>query len=96
VNIPLIKHPSAFMPLLASLIALAMVLGYVALYGITRHPNEGGPARIFQVLMLLQLPMILFFAVNWLPRFPGQALIVLCLQAFAWGVPVATIIYLES
>jgi hypothetical protein len=30
-----------------------------------------------------QLPVIAFFAIKWLPRTPGQALLVLVLQAVA-------------
>lgn len=54
------------------------------------------PARIFQLLMVLQLPIIAYFAIRWLPKRPAQALLILALQAVAWIIPVATIIWLES
>jgi hypothetical protein len=91
----LMKHPSAFVPVLISLAALAMVFGYVSIYGVVRHVDEGGPARIFQLLMLLQIPIIVFFAVKWLPREPRQACVILVLQAVAWVAPVAGIAFLE-
>ena len=92
---PLMKQPSAFLPILISLTALAMVLGYVGLYGVTRQPDEGAPAHIFQLLMVLQIPIVLFFAIKWLPRAPKQALLVLGLQAVAWLAPLATIMFFE-
>ena len=93
---PLLKQPSAILPILISLAALAMILGYVALYGVTRQHDEAAPARIFQLLMVAQIPIVLFFAMRWLPQAPKQALLVLGLQAAAWIVPVATILFLES
>ena len=94
-SVALIKQPSAFLPIAISLSALAMVFGYVGLDGVTRQPDEGAPARIFQLLMVLQIPMVLFFAIKWLPREPRQALFVLGLQAVAWLAPVAAIMFFE-
>lgn len=84
----LLKHPSAFLPLAMSLAALALIVGYVAMFGITRQADEGAAARIFQLLMLGQVPLVAFFALKWLPRRPGQALLVLALQV---GVALAAI-----
>lgn len=95
-NISLLKQPSAWIPIAMSLAALAMVLGYVAIFGNVQNEDEGAPARIFQLIMLAQLPIAAYFAVNWLPKRPMQALLVLALQAVAWIIPVATIIWLES
>lgn len=95
-NISLLKQPSAWIPIAMSLAALAMVLGYVAIFGNVQNEDEGAPARIFQLVMLAQLPIAAYFAVNWLPKRPMQALLVLALQAVAWIIPVATIIWLES
>lgn len=94
--ISLIKKPSAWAPIAVSGLALAMILGYVAVFGIVQNEDEGAPARVFQLLMLLQLPVIVYFAVKWLPKRPVQALIVLALQAVAWIVPIATVLWLES
>ena len=66
-----------------SLAALAVVLAHVALYGAAREADEGAAAHIWQILMAAQLPLIAFFAIKWLPRTPGQALLVLALQACA-------------
>lgn len=92
----LLKHPSAWVPFLMSLAALALLLGYVAIFGIVQHQDEGAPARIFQLIMLAQLPIIAYFAVKWLPKKPKPALLVLVLQAVAWILPIIAVMWLES
>jgi hypothetical protein len=97
-NNSLFKQPSAWIPLAMSFAALAMILVYVAINGFASSGNgdEGAPARIFQLIMIAQLPIAGYFAVKWLPRQPKQSLMVLALQAVAWIIPIATIIYIES
>jgi len=92
----LLRSPTAFVPLLLSAVALALVLVWVALFGVARNADEGAPARLFQLLMGLQLLIIAAFAVEWLPRAPRPALLVLALQLGAALLPLATIIVLES
>lgn len=77
------KQPSAFLPLAMSLVALAIVLGHAAMFGVVHEADEGTPAHIFQLLMVAQVPVVVFFAIKWLPRAPGRALQVLALQAGA-------------
>jgi len=95
-NNSLFKQPSAWIPLVMSFAALAMILVYVATFGIVQNQDEGAPARIFQLIMLAQLPIAGYFAVKWLPRQPKQSLMVLAIQAVAWIIPIVTIIYFES
>jgi hypothetical protein len=83
----MVRRPAAFLPLAMSLGALATV-GIAAIYGIAhgahgivREPDEGAAAHIWQLLMAGQLPVLLFFAIKWLPRAPRQTLYVLALQA---------------
>ena len=92
----LFKQPSAWIPLAMSLAALALLLGYVAIFGIVHNKDEGAPAHIFQLIMVAQLPIAAYFAIKWLPKLPKQSLLVLALQAVAWIVPIATVIWLES
>jgi hypothetical protein len=92
----LLKQPSAWIPLAMSLTALALLLGYVALFGIVQHEGEGAPARLFQLIMLLQLPIMAYSAIQWLPRRPKQSMYVLALQALAWVIPIATVLWLET
>ena len=97
-NNSLLKQPSAWIPLVMSLAALAMILVYVAINGFASSGNgdEGAPARIFQLIMLAQLPIACYFAIKWLPKQPKQSLMVLALQAIGWIIPIATIMWLEN
>jgi DNA-binding CsgD family transcriptional regulator len=79
----LLKNPSAFLPLAMSFGALATVLIYVAIFGPAPQADEGTAAHIWQILMAGQIPIILFFALKWLPRTPREALLVLVLQGGA-------------
>lgn len=81
--ISMLKKPSAFLPVVMSLGALATVLIFLALHGVVHEPDEGTAAHIWQLLMAVQAPIIAFFAIKWLPRAPRQALYVLALQAIA-------------
>ena len=58
----LFKQPSAWIPLVMSLGALMMVLGYAAIFGTIHRRDEAAPARIFQLIMLAQLPIAAYFA----------------------------------
>jgi hypothetical protein len=93
---PLFKQPSAWIPLVMSLAALMMTLGYAAIFGTVHHQDEGAPAHIFQLIMVAQLPIAAYFALKWLPKRPAQALIVLAVQAVAWIIPIITVMRLES
>jgi hypothetical protein len=73
--------------------ALTLVLGFLALFGVVREPDEGAAAHIWQILMVLQIPIAAFFTIKWLPRAPKDALPVLALQAVAW-VAAAAPVYL--
>lgn len=79
----ILKIPSAFLPLAMSFAALATVLIYVAVFGPAPQSDEGAAAHIWQLLMAGQIPIIVFFAIKWLPRAPKQALLVLVLQGGA-------------
>jgi hypothetical protein len=85
----MVRRPSAFLPLAMSLTALAMVLvpiGWAISHstGIRHDPDEGAIAHLWQLLMTVQIPVVLFFAVKWMRRAPRPALRVLALQAGAW------------
>ena len=82
-NFSTVKQPSALIPLAMSCAALAIVLGHIAMSGVGREADEGTAAHLWQLLMAGQLPVVAFFAIEWLPRSPRQALLVLALQAGA-------------
>jgi hypothetical protein len=79
----LFKRPSAFLPVAMSFAALAMVLGHILMFGAAREADEGAAAHTFQLLMAAELPIVAFFAIKWLPRFPKQALQVVAVQVAA-------------
>jgi hypothetical protein len=95
-NLPSVKQPSAFLPLAMSLAALALLLVHYAVYGDAHQPDEGADAHIFQLLLVLQLPMVAFFAIKWLPQAPQAALRILALQAGAGIAAIATVFFLEQ
>ena len=85
----IVRKPSAFLPLAMSLTAVAL-LGGAYLFalasgqaGLERQQDEGAIAHLWQLLMGGQLPVLIFFAIKWLPRAPRQTLYVLALQAGA-------------
>ena len=93
---PSIKQPGAFLPLVMSIAALAFLLTHFAMFGNVRAPDERAPARIFQLLLAAQLPIIALFAIKWLPRAPKQTALILALQASAGIVAIATVLLLEQ
>ena len=77
----MIKRPSAILPVVMSVAALAVVLGHIIMFGDAREADEGTAAHLFQLLMAAQVPIIAFFAIKWLPQAPRYAASVLALQA---------------
>lgn len=90
-TVTMLKHPSAFLPLIMSLAALVVVLAYLAIYGPAPQVDEGAAAHLWQLLMAGQAPVVLFFALKWLPRSPRQAVWMILIQvgaALAAALPV--------
>jgi hypothetical protein len=94
----LIRTPGGFLPFVLSGGALALLLGYVALYGVSTDPqgDEGAAARLFQLMLVAQSVIMVVFAMVWVPRAVRPALFVLALQAAAAAIPVATILLIEA
>ena len=86
------RATSGWIPLLLSGAAVALLVGYLATgphppnivveHGIARR-DEGAVAHLWQLLMVLQLPIIGWFALRWLPRDPKRTAMMLALQALA-------------
>jgi len=91
----MLRRPSAFLPVAMSFAALAMVLGHIAMFGAVREVDEGAAAHLFQLLMVAEVPIVAFFALKWLPRFPKPALQVLAVQAGAGLAALAPVFYLN-
>jgi hypothetical protein len=89
------KKPSAFVPMVMSLTALAVLLGSIAASsGVVRETDEGAIAHIWQLLMAGQLPILAYFVIRWLPRVPRQTLYVLALQVGAALAALAPVYFL--
>ena len=82
-SMTMMKRPSAFLPVAMSFVALATVLGHVAIFGVAREADEGTAAHVFQLLMITQLPIMMFFAIKWIRQNPRQTLLVMALQLTA-------------
>ncbi len=82
-HFPTMKRPTAYLPVAMSALALAIVLGHVLIHGAAREADEGTAAHLFQLLMAAQLPIILVFAIRWLPVNRREALSTLAIQAAA-------------
>jgi hypothetical protein len=91
----MIKKPSAFLPLMMSLAVIATEWIFFAKFGVVHQADEGTAAHIFQILMAGQVPIVAFFALKWMPRFPRQALQVLALQAVAALAALAPVFYFK-
>lgn len=76
----LLKQPSAVAPLAMSLMAALIVAAYAMLHGTQPQPDEGAAAHLWQLLMAGQLPIIVYFAIKWLPQEPRAATQVLGLH----------------
>ena len=92
---PVLKHPSAFLPVVMSLGALATALGFLVLHGPAPQADEGAAAHIWQLLMAFQVPIVLFFAFKWVPRSPRQAVPILALQVGAALAAMAPVFFLH-
>ena len=93
-NVSLIKQPSVLLMLAMSLAALAIVLGHVAIFGIVHETDEGTAAHLWQILMALQLPIVAYFMLKWLPKRPKESLLVLALLAGTWVANFAAVYFL--
>lgn len=95
----IVRQPSALIPMVMSLTALALVLGTVATSGtgpevvVNGRPDEGTIAHLWQILMAGQLPILVFFAIKWLRRAPKPTFGVLGLQAAAVLAAMAPVWY---
>ena len=78
-----------------SLVALAVVLGHIALFGVVHEADEGTVAHIWQILMAVQVPIMAFFAIKYLPQKPKQALLVLALQIIAALIACSPVFFLK-
>jgi hypothetical protein len=73
-----------FAPLAMSQAALALVLGHAAVYGLVHEADEGAAAHVFQLLMVLQLPLLVFHAVRIAPAAGRRGWQMVAAQVGVW------------
>ena len=98
------RATSAWVPVALAGAATALLAGYlltgphaptmVVENGVPRQ-DESGTARLWQLLMLLQVPCMLYFAAWWLPKDPRRALAMLGIQGFAFVAAALPVVLLE-
>lgn len=81
-NRSMLRQLSALVPLTMSLAALLLVI-YQLIASPASRPADGSGANAVQLLIVGQAPFIAWFAAKWMPREPGDALLILALQAAA-------------
>ncbi len=89
------KRPSAFLPVAMSCSALVIVLVFLILHGAAPQPDEGAAAHLWQLLLVLQIPIVIFFVIIWVARFPRRALPILALQVAAALTAMAPVLLLH-
>jgi len=85
------RQPLAWFPVAMSAGALLAIAYHLVRFGTAPQPDEGAAAHIWQLLMAGQVPMIVIFAVKWLPEAPRAAAQILAVQlgaALAAAAPV--------
>jgi hypothetical protein len=65
------------------------------LFGTAHEADEGSTAHIFQLLIAVQVPVVAYFAITWLPKAPKYAVQVLSLQAGAAIAALAPVYFLN-
>lgn len=77
-----------------SILAGLIVAYAVVTHGVAPQADETTPAFLWQALMLLQAPIVLFFAVRWLPTSPRRGALVLFAQIAAAAAAAAPVFLL--
>ncbi len=77
---PLIERFSAWLPPVMSMFALAVVVHH--LVGAMQEPDEGAE-HMWQLLMVVQFPLVAWHAVRWIRRAPALGLTISAVQVFA-------------
>ena len=91
----MLRKPSAWLPMLMSLVALLLVLDFLARHGVAPQEDEGAHARILQLLIVVEAIVIGSFGFRWIPEAPRPAIVVIGLQLLIAAIPLGLILVLE-
>lgn len=94
--ISLLKKPSAWIPIAIPAAFLAIMFYRIAMFGLPKpEADEGTLAHLFQLWLVFEPLMILFFAAKWLPQMPKQALVIIAFQIIASFAVIAPVFLLH-
>jgi len=93
-NIAPMKQTGAWLPLVMSFTALAIVGLHIVRYGIARQADEGTSAHLFQLLMAGQAPIVAFFFIKSVAQAPKQTFLILAMQIGAGLAALAPVFFL--
>jgi hypothetical protein len=87
---------SAYLPIAMSIASLGVV-ALALIFGPLRAPDgdEGLYARLWQLLIVGQLPVVLYFMLRWLPRAPREGALVVIAQLTAGVVALLPVLVLH-
>ena len=92
----MLKKSSAWLPIVMSLAILVIIVIDIIIFGIpARSADEGTAAHLFQIWLVLEVLIVVFFILKWLPRNPKPALMVLSLQVITALPPLAIVFFLK-
>lgn len=92
----IIKKPIAWLPIAISLLALTIMLIFIAMSGPpARQADEGTGAHLFQIWLTSELLMMTFFGFKYLPKEPKQALGILAIQIIAVVAACSPVFYFK-
>lgn len=79
-----------------SFFALLLLLFHILLFGIQKSDDENTTARLFQLLLAGQLPIIGYFGIKWFPKNRKNVAQIILLQIIAAIIPILTVFFLEK
>ncbi len=89
--IPLLKKPSAWIPIAIPLIFFAYIVIVISTVGIVREEDEGTGAHLFQIWLVLEPFMLGYFAFKYVLHARKEALRILGLQIAAALLPISVV-----
>ena len=89
--------PSAWLPIVFSFAALAVVVAAVAAHGGALHheADEGATAHLWQIFMALNVLTMGYFVVRWVALAPRKGLVVLVVQIAATLAAMAPVYFMH-
>ncbi|CAN5162658.1 hypothetical protein BH18CHL2_BH18CHL2_12150 [soil metagenome] len=91
-----LKDWSAWLPLAIPLVLLVVMSRYLVIHGAFGAADEGAEAHLFQLFMPVQLLVMAYFAVTWLPREPRRTLALVALHVAAVIAVLAAVYWIDN